>query len=128
MRVDCDLQELCDRSADVIENFARIEPRAWDERTLALELCAEVGSLAHAVLDMEGYKRRVADADFRGPWYGRFPCDVVTELLIPYPFVIEHKLSYALEKAGQEEPEEVLERAKALRKRALGTPPKHAGK
>jgi NTP pyrophosphatase (non-canonical NTP hydrolase) len=53
-----DLDDLQGRSADAFDAFERIEPRPWDERTLALELAAEVGSLTHAVLDMEGYKRR----------------------------------------------------------------------
>jgi NTP pyrophosphatase (non-canonical NTP hydrolase) len=52
------LRELGQQSADVIDNFQRIEPRPWTEHILALELCGEVGSLTHAILAMEGYKRR----------------------------------------------------------------------
>jgi NTP pyrophosphatase (non-canonical NTP hydrolase) len=54
----CNLRELYQQSVDVIDNFRRIEPRPWDERILAIELCGEVGSLTHALLDTEGYKRR----------------------------------------------------------------------
>jgi len=54
----CSLRELYQQSADVIDNFQGIEPRPWTERILALELCGEVGSLTHAILAMEGYKRR----------------------------------------------------------------------
>lgn len=58
MSMGCNLRELYRQSAAVIDNFQRIEPRPWTERILALELCGEVGSLTHAILDMEGYKRR----------------------------------------------------------------------
>lgn len=52
------LEELHQESRDVIENFQRhIEPRLWDERILTIELGGEVGSLTHALLDQEGYKR-----------------------------------------------------------------------
>lgn len=58
MSMGYSLRELGQQSADVIDNFQRIEPRPWTERILALELCGEVGSLTHAILAMEGYKRR----------------------------------------------------------------------
>lgn len=58
MSMGCNLRELYQQSTDVIDNFQRIEPRPWTERILALELCGEVGSLTHAILAMEGYKRR----------------------------------------------------------------------
>ena len=58
MSTSYDLHDLYQYSSDVIHNFQQIEPRPWNERILALELCAEIGSLLHAILDMEGYKRR----------------------------------------------------------------------
>jgi NTP pyrophosphatase (non-canonical NTP hydrolase) len=58
MSIGCNLRELGQQSADVIDNFQRIEPRPWTEHVLALELCGEVGSLTHAILAMERYKRR----------------------------------------------------------------------
>jgi NTP pyrophosphatase (non-canonical NTP hydrolase) len=58
------LRELGAQSAGVIARFERIEPRRWTEEVLVLELCGEVGSLTHALLAVEGYKRchpRLAD-------------------------------------------------------------------
>ena len=53
------LEELYKNSLDVIENFQQhIEPRLWDKRILTIELAGEIGSLTHALLNKEGYKRR----------------------------------------------------------------------
>ncbi len=56
--MNCFLGELNRQSKSVFENFERIEPRTWTPSILAIELCGEVGSLTHAILDLEGYKRR----------------------------------------------------------------------
>lgn len=48
-------------SQDVFQRFHLIEPRPWDNKILLIELGAEIGSLAHAVLNAEGYKVKKPD-------------------------------------------------------------------
>ena len=56
MPASTNYQRLLRSSHDVFQRFRKIEPKAWNKQTLLLELHAEIGSLIHAILDIEGYK------------------------------------------------------------------------
>jgi len=60
---DLDLQHLVALSRPVAEGFARVEPRPWDRSAVLLELVGEIGSLAHVVQMLEGFKRGGASTD-----------------------------------------------------------------
>jgi len=60
---ELDLQHLVALSRPVAEGFARVEPRPWDRTAVLLELVGEIGSLAHVVQMLEGFKRGGASTD-----------------------------------------------------------------
>ncbi|MBU0608111.1 MAG: hypothetical protein KKI08_09485 [Armatimonadetes bacterium] len=60
---ELDLQHLVALSRPVAEGFARVEPRPWDRSAVLLELIGEIGSLAHVVQKLEGFKRGGAPLD-----------------------------------------------------------------
>ena len=78
-------------------------------------------------LQLEGHKLHSSVEDISGPWYCQFPIDFVTELLIPYPFKVEHQLSYVLETPELADSAKLMARAKALRERGSGRPTKSRG-
>ncbi len=70
---ELDLQHLVALTFPVLEGFRRIEPKPWDRQAVLLELLGEIGSLAHAAQQREGFKRGAA------PW-GKLTdecCDVI---------------------------------------------------
>ncbi len=74
------------------------------------------------VLEKEGYKRCETVEDISGPWWFEFPFDFVTELLVPYTFKVERRVSLKLEPEGRVDPNELLKRAEALRRKARRAP------
>lgn len=77
---------------------------------------------------LEGSRTRSILVDVRAPWYGRFPIDIVSEVLLPIGWVdrkrIHVELSSGLELADQPTQRSVLDRAEALR-RAGPNGPRH---
>lgn len=69
---------------------------------------------------LEGSRTRSFLVDVRAPWYGRFPIDIVSEVLIPVGWVdrkrIHVELPSGLEPADQPTQRSVLDRAEALRR------------
>jgi hypothetical protein len=66
-----------------------------------------------------GYRTHSERIKLRPPWYGRFPFDIISEVLIPLGWKDVHRYEYELEFATTEvtvpDLDAVLERARALR-------------
>jgi hypothetical protein len=69
---------------------------------------------------LEGSRTRSFLVDVRAPWYGRFPIDIVSEVLIPVGWVDRKRIHVELpsgsEPADQPTQRSVLDRAEALRR------------
>jgi len=69
---------------------------------------------------LAGSRTRSFLVDVRAPWYGRFPVDIVSEVLLPIGWVdrkrIHAELVSGLERADQPTQRSVLDRAEALRR------------
>jgi hypothetical protein len=69
---------------------------------------------------LAGSRTRTFLVDVRAPWYGRFPIDIVSEVLLPIGWVdrkrIHAELVSGLERADQPTQRSVLDRAEALRR------------
>ena len=66
-----------------------------------------------------GYRTYSERIKLRPPWYGRFPFDIISEVLLPVGWKDVHSYEYELELASSEvtvpDLDAVLERARALR-------------
>ena len=84
----------------------------------------------------EGYRSDSRLVELHPPWYGRFPFDVFSEILIPVGWHDRHVVEISLEKESgavtEPDLEAVLDRAEALRMATpegpLRKPPAPAGK
>ena len=45
------------------------------------------------MLEKKGYQRHISIEPITGPWYCQFPLDIISYLLLPYTFTIEHSLA-----------------------------------
>ncbi len=73
-------------------------------------------------LEKDGFQRHQSMEAVSGPWYCQFPLDIVTELLIPHTFKVEHKFAFKLKKAGEPNAQELAKRAEALQRKAEELP------
>jgi len=73
-------------------------------------------------LEKEGYERKIVMQDVPAPWYQWPPMDFFVEILCPFTVRDTRYFHYELEPAKSVTKEELIERAKELRERAL-TPP-----
>ena len=55
------VRRLVEMSRACLDHFPRVEPRRWDRTAVVVELVGEVGSLAHQVQRLEGFKAGGAD-------------------------------------------------------------------
>lgn len=60
------LKELKERSKELADRFAKIEPRRWSIEGSAMELMTEVGDLTELILRKEFYKENIyEDVDYQ---------------------------------------------------------------
>jgi len=70
-------------------------------------------------LYLDGYRSQTKLVDVKPPWYGRFPLDIVSEVLLPFGWRDRHPVMMELVQEGgtvtQPDLDKVLERAQSLR-------------
>ena len=83
-------------------------------------------------LYLDGYLSRSDVIDLKPPWYGRFPLDIFTEVLIPIGWKQHEQHHVLLERGSGKIPapdlRDVLDRAEAMRRAGPEGPRTEAGK
>jgi hypothetical protein len=87
--------------------------------TTPFKMGFEAYGTRRVTLYLEGYRSKSELVDVDPPWYGRFPLDIVSEVLLPFGWHDLHPVMIALEPEGgtvtETDLEQVLERAQSLR-------------
>ena len=67
-------------------------------------------------LEKQGYRIKKELIDVKPPIYQRFPLDFFFEVMFPFKLTDRRTFSFELEKSAPAEPEEVVDRARELKK------------
>jgi hypothetical protein len=71
------------------------------------------------IIRKEGYETLKTHERLKQPWYQYPPMDFVAEVLLPFEFHDQQKMSFTLEPAEKTEREELVEQAGEFRERTL---------
>jgi len=71
------------------------------------------------IIRKEGFETLATNWKINPPWYQRVPVDFFAEVLWPGQIHDQHSRHYVLEPAKQQSPDDVVERANALREKAI---------
>ncbi len=94
--------------------------------TTPVEIEFQHYGVRQVTVSLSGRATWTKNVRLRAPWYGRFPMDIVSEILLPVGWVDRHKVHAALEPqqgvVADPQLQAVLARARALRATMEGAP------